>query len=42
MQELSDQITHKRSTTVTAGAGYGKTTFVAQAVHDRDVVCIVQ
>ncbi len=38
LQELSDQIPHKRLTTVTAGAGYGKTTFVAQAVQNRDVV----
>jgi LuxR family maltose regulon positive regulatory protein len=38
LQELSDQVPHKRLTTVTAGAGYGKTTFVAQAVQNRDVV----
>jgi LuxR family maltose regulon positive regulatory protein len=38
LQEVSDQILHKRLTTVTAGAGYGKSTFVAQAVQNRDVV----
>lgn len=35
---LGDEITRKRITTVTAGAGYGKTTFVARAVADKETV----
>lgn len=38
LSPLQAQILHKLITTVTAGAGYGKTTLIAQAVRDRDVV----
>lgn len=36
LSPLMQEVTEKRITVVTAGAGYGKTTFVAQAVQGHD------